>query len=163
MFSGDISDAAALKKRLSAIIPVDDEFKKAFEIATVSKASFARYYLRSLEMAAKNEATPWFIPNDDKQAINLEHVLPEVPDGSWLKIDPDATQVFTKRIGNLALLLAKSNSDLRSSGFAVKKSVYLNSPYELTRQIGQVKNWGPGEIIERQKGLAQLALRAWPL
>ena len=77
VFTGAIVDSVSLKKEVASIIPVDEEFKKAFEIATVSKAAFARYYLRSLEMAAKNETTPWFIPNDDRQTINLEHVLPE--------------------------------------------------------------------------------------
>ncbi len=68
-----------------------------------------------------------------------------------------------KRIGNLALLLAKSNSDLKSMDFKSKKAVYKDSPYELTRQIATVNDWTPEKISERQKGLAELALRAWPL
>jgi hypothetical protein len=163
VFAGVVTDAASLKKKLADIIPVDEEFRRAFESASVSKAAFARYYLRSLEMAAKGEATPWFIPNDDKQAINLEHVLPEVPETNWPQFDEEAAKLYVKRIGNLALLLAKSNSDLRSSTFATKKAVYKNSPYELTRQIAKAKNWGPAQITERQKGLAQIALVAWPL
>lgn len=163
VFSGEITSASALRKKLSEVIPVDEEFLRAFEIATVSKASLARYYLRSLEMAAKDEPTPWFIPNDDQQVINLEHVLPEVPGSKWPQFKGDAAKLYSKKIGNLALLLAKSNSDLRSDGFVTKKSVYRQSPYELTRQISRAKEWGPDEIIERQKTLATLALKAWPL
>ncbi len=163
VFKGAITDAASLRKDLSKIIPVDEEFGRAFETATVSKAAFARYYLRSLEMAAKGEATPWFIPNDDQQTINLEHVLPEAPEGNWPHIKEDMLRVYGRRIGNLALLLAKSNSDLKSADFATKKAVYKNTPYELTRQIAKLKTWGPQEITERQKGLAELALRTWPL
>jgi integrase len=71
----EISNVKELKKYLIDVIPVDEQFKQAFETATVSKGALARYYLRSLEMAAKKEANPWFIPNDDMHVINLEHVL----------------------------------------------------------------------------------------
>jgi uncharacterized protein DUF262/uncharacterized protein DUF1524 len=163
VYVGDICEAAALKKDLAKIIPPDEEFKRAFETATVSKAAFARYYLRSLEMAAKNEAMPWFIPNDDQQTINLEHVLPEVPSGNWPLFDDESTKMYVRRIGNLALLLAKSNSDLKSFGFEAKKKVYKETPYVLTAQIAGLRQWGPKEITERQKVLADLALKTWPL
>ena len=114
-------------------------------------------------MAAKNEATPWFIPNDDRQTINLEHVLPEASNGNWPSFDDEMVRTHVKRIGNLALLLAKSNSDLRSDGFSTKKIVYRDSPYELTRQISTVSKWTTAEIENRQKVLAELAIKAWPL
>jgi Protein of unknown function (DUF1524) len=163
VFRGTIADAVSLRKDLSKIIPLDEEFGRVFETATVSKAAFARYYLRSLEMAAKGEAAPWFIPNDDQQTINLEHVLPEAPEGNWPQFDAETTKMYSRRIGNLALLLAKSNSDLKSADFATKKAIYKNTPYELTRQIAKLKAWGPKEIADRQRGLAELALRTWPL
>jgi Protein of unknown function DUF262/Protein of unknown function (DUF1524) len=163
VFKGEITDADGLKERLASITPGDTPFKQAFELATVSKASLARYYLRSLEMAAKNESAPWFIPNDDRQTINLEHVMPEKPDGNWEHVHPDIARAYVKRLGNLALMLAKSNSDLRSADFATKKAVYKDSPYELTTQIASVDEWNDVQISERQRGLAALALKAWPL
>lgn len=163
VFKGEITTAAALKQKLLQIIPGDAPFRQAFEIATVSKASLARYYLRSLEMAAKGEATPWFIPNDDKQTINLEHVMPEKPEGNWNHIQPDIARAYVRRLGNLALMLAKSNSDLRNADFAKKKVVYRDSPYELTRQIASANDWNDVRISERQQALAVLALKAWPL
>jgi hypothetical protein len=163
VFAGEITTAASLKKELSHIVPVDEQFRQVFETATVSKATLARYYLRSLEMAAKKEATPWFIPNDDKQTINLEHVLPDRPGKNWPQFTDENARIYVKRIGNLALLLAKSNSDLRSSDFKTKKTVYKDSPYELTRQISTLSEWTEEKIAERQKLLADLALRAWPL
>ncbi len=163
VFTGQITNAAELKKKLTPLIPGDAPFRQAFEIATVSKASLARYYLRSLEMAAKDEAAPWFIPNDDKQTINLEHVMPEKTEGNWDHINPDVAKIYVKRLGNLALMLAKSNSDLKSSGFDKKKDVYKDSPYETTRQIASVHEWNENQIDERQRILADLALKAWPL
>jgi len=61
----------------------------------------------------------------------------------------------------LALLLAKTNSDLQSSDFKTKKAVYKDSPYELTMMIAQNKTWTKDEIASRQKALADLALEAW--
>jgi hypothetical protein len=163
VFLKKIVNATGLFKQVSETIPVDEEFRRAFEIATVSKASFARYYLRSLEMAAKNEATPWFIPNDDKQVINLEHILPEQPGDCWSEFDEDTARIYVRKIGNLALLLAKTNSDLRSSDFKTKKTVYKTCPYELTRMLSRYSSWTKSEIVARQKTLAGFALKAWPL
>jgi len=167
IFSGDketkisITQASELKKELKGIIPADEQFRQAFEVATVSKASLARYYLRSLEMAAKQEANPWFIPNDNKEVINLEHILPERPGDNWNQFGDELVRAYVKRLGNQTLLLAKSNSDLRSSDFETKKNVYKDSPYVLTKEISSVQEWNPVKIAERQKVLAQLALRVW--
>jgi hypothetical protein len=163
IFTGALMDAQALKKKLSGIMPTDEQFRLAFEVATVSKASLGRYFLRSLEMTAKGEPTPWFIPNDDRQAINLEHVLPVKPDSSWTTFDNETAEAYVKRIGNLALLIAKANSDLKSSSFSDKKEIYRAAPYTLTSQIATVDEWTPAKISERQKGLAQLAVKTWPI
>jgi hypothetical protein len=169
VFSGDkgtkmrITQASVLRKELKGMIPADEQFRQAFEVATVSKASLARYYLRSLEMAAKEEPNPWFIPNDDREVINLEHVLPERPEGKWNQFDDELARAYVKRLGNQALLLAKKNSDLRSSDFKTKKAVYKDAAYILTSQISTISEWNPSQISKRQKHLSQLALRAWPI
>ncbi|MDP2260783.1 MAG: DUF262 domain-containing HNH endonuclease family protein [Caulobacter sp.] len=158
-----IGTAAELKARLAGNIPTDQKFQSAFEVATVSSTKLARYYLRSLEMAAKDEAEPWFIPNNDRNTINLEHVLPLKPEGNWPSYDEETHRLNVRRLGNLALLQAKNNSDLRSADFATKAAAFKDSPYVLTDQIASVSDWGPAQIAERQKILARLALKAWPL
>jgi hypothetical protein len=158
----EITTAKALRKELVDIVPTDEQFRQLFEIATVSKASLARYYLRSLEMTAKNEAAPWFVPNDDQQAINLEHVLPTHSEGNWPRFD-GVGRTYCNRLGNQALLLAKHNCDLRSADFATKKAAYKATPYELTRQIAGVVEWTPETVVARQKKLAELAVQTWPL
>jgi hypothetical protein len=163
VFGGDITAAQGIKRKVIETIPTDEEFYKAFEIATVSKSTLARYYLRSLEMAAKGEATPWFIPNDDRTVINLEHILPEEPGDNWPQFTEDDVKTYSRRIGNLALLLAKTNSDLKSSKFETKRAVYRESPYELTRMVAQKAHWTKDEIVARQRTLGEYALKAWPL
>jgi hypothetical protein len=158
-----IVTAKELKAKLREIAPTDQQFRHAFEIATVSNARLGRYYLRSLEMAAKGEAEPWFMPNDDRAIINLEHVLPRKPSDNWKRFSPEEVGIYAKRLGNLALLKASDNSDLRSDGFSDKREVYANSPYVLTSQIAEAAYWDASAISKRQKTLAQMAVKAWPL
>jgi hypothetical protein len=72
-------------------------------------------------MDAEGETTPWFIPNDDNQVINLEHILPQSSQQNWPEFDEEETKLYVRRIGNLALLRAKTNSDIQSSDFRTNK------------------------------------------
>jgi hypothetical protein len=159
---GTIETAAQLKDALVTLTPTDQEFRSAFEHARVSNARLARYYLRSLEMTAKSESQPWFVPQNDGQVINLEHVLPKKPEGDWSTFSEDDARQKTTRLGNLALLRASDNSDLKSKTFADKKPIYAGSPYVLTSQIADLEQWTPGTIDARQKQLAKLAVKTWP-
>ncbi len=162
-YHGTIDTAVKLRDQLAAITPGDRDFREAFEVAKVSNARFARYYLRSLEMAAKSEPEPWFIPTDDRAIINLEHVLPKKPEGNWPEFTDEDVKSYSNRLGNLALMKASSNSLSRSDSFADKRGTYADSPYLLTSQIGALSEWTPQAIIERQNRLAQLAVETWPV
>ncbi|HRO32868.1 MAG TPA: DUF262 domain-containing HNH endonuclease family protein [Brevundimonas sp.] len=163
IFDGDIQTAKDLASLLAPIIPSDDLFRQAFEVATVSQAKFARYYLRSIEMSSSGDQDAWMIPNDDTDVINLEHVLPLKPMDNWPSYDEEAVKTYSKRMGNMALMIAKDNSDLKSSAFGDKKAAFAKSPLTTTSMIGSVDEWTPEEIIKRQVLLAQLAVKAWPL
>jgi len=163
IFDDKITTASGLLTRLGDLIPTDGQFRAAFESARVSNAKLGRYYLRSLEMAAKNQQEPWFIPQDDGSIINLEHVLPRKPEGNWPGFNEDDHKLKATRLGNLALLRASDNSTLKSESFAAKKTTYSTSPYVLTNQIADLSEWTPEAIDERQRGLAMLAVKAWPI
>ena len=163
VFIGDISDTKELVAHLKPITPTNGQFRVSFEFATVSNRRLARYYLRSLEMEAKGEIEPWHIPNNDKGIINLEHVLPEKPEGNWPQFSDDEVKILRNRIGNLVLLRASENSDLKSAAFEDKRDIYLNSPYGITSQVGENEGWTPERIVARQRILADLALKAWPI
>lgn len=114
-------------------------------------------------MTAKGESEPWLIPNDDKNVINLEHILPCKPENNWPTFTPDKADLYVNRIGNLALLQASKNSDLKTNRFDEKKMVYQNSPYLLTKQIADAISWDDLAITERQKTLANYALTTWKI
>ncbi len=163
IFSGSIISADGLKTKLADITPSDVEFKTEFETVRVSASRLARYYLRSLEMAAKGEREPWFIPNDERAVINLEHVLPKKPLENWSQFTSDEAAVWVNRLGNQALMRASDNSDLQSGRFATKKEIYKNSPYVLTSQIGELADWNAAAVAARQTALASLAVSTWPI
>jgi Protein of unknown function DUF262/Protein of unknown function (DUF1524) len=163
VFTGKITDSKGVRPVLSSVAPTDEQFRVGFEIATVSKVSLGRYYLRSLEMTAKGEPSPWFVPNDDRQTITMEHVLPQNPGPEWAAFDAETATTYSKRIGNLVLLPAKSNAALGNTDFKAKSAVLGQAPYELTRQVAGVPDWTPEMIAQRQRILAGLALKTWPL
>lgn len=163
VFDGSIESADSLKEELTGLTPGDEEFKTAFETARVTNGRLARYFLRSLEMTAKGEAEPWFVPHNDQTVINLEHVLPKKPQDNWPDVTEDEVRLFVNRIGNLVLLRASDNSNIKSDAFVDKKPVLEESPYVLTYQVGELGEWTPATIADRQKQLASLALVTWPI
>lgn len=163
VFDGNIETGAKLRKLLASITPGDQEFREAFQTTRVSSARLARYYLRSLEMSAKSESAPWFVPQGDQSIINLEHVLPKKPEGNWPTFTEEEVKRYATRLGNLALLRASENSNLKSEAFSAKKDIYAASPYNLTSEIGGLDDWAPAAIEERQTQLADLAVSTWPM
>jgi Protein of unknown function (DUF1524)/Protein of unknown function DUF262 len=163
VFTGKITDSKGVRAVLASVAPSDEQFRLGFQVATVSKISLGRYYLRSLEMTAKGEPTPWFVPNDDRQTITLEHVLPQNPGSQWRHFDKEGAITYAKRIGNLVLLPAKSNAALGNNDFAAKSGVFSQASYELTRQVSTVTEWTPETITTRQQILADFAVKTWPL
>ena len=158
--NGEISNTAELKNRLSRVVPSDTQFKEAFRTATVSKQYLARYYLMTLENAEKGEDNPELIPNADSSAVNLEHVLPKNPDESW-EIETDTHRAFLKRLGNLAIMSSRLNSNIGNASFEEKKPYYRESSFELTKELADYESWNVDAINIRQEKLAELALVTW--
>jgi hypothetical protein len=159
----EIETAAKVTAALDDITAKDPAFEEAFATTSVSKAEIARYYLRSLENTAKGLTDPYYVPNDDQQVVNLEHVLPRKPENNWPEFTPEEVEAYYRRLGNMVLLLAKANSDLKSAPFVEKVKIYATSPYEITQQVAQASAWNPVAIANRQRVLAKLAVKTWPI
>jgi hypothetical protein len=160
----EITTAAALRDKLASITPGDAEFEQVFATASSAKTALGRYYLRSLEQARENDPEPYFEPNDDPASITLEHVLPKNPnEGEWTDFDPEEVKRLARRIGNLCLLQKTANSNLKSAEFALKKPSLAAAKYVLTSEIAEFSDWTADTIAERQRGLAKLAVKAWPV
>lgn len=161
--SKKIKTAKELTQAMSEIVPTDTLFEAAFAEARVSHLYLARYYLRAMEMTMKKDPEPEYVPQDDEQAINLEHILPEHPGQGWNDIDPETAAAYYKRLGNMVILQAKKNSLVGNSAYKDKKPILLSSSFILTQNAGSHTSWGIKEITERQKKLAKIAVQTWPL
>ncbi|MES2759027.1 MAG: DUF262 domain-containing protein [Pseudomonadota bacterium] len=159
--SKTIIDAAGFAKEMQKIVPNDEVFRSGFVTARISKGYLARYFLASLERAARGQRNCELIPNGDVQSVNLEHVLPENPGTNWPDMPAELVEAYSRRLGNQALLSTKKNSEMGNQSFAVKCDVLATSEFMLTKQIGAKATWGAKEIDERQKMMAELALSVW--
>lgn len=162
-----IKTTKELLNSLVSVIPTDGEFKTAFAAARVSQHYLARYYLRSIEKHLRKEIQPELVPAQDTDFLNLEHIIPQDLGPNWSHLDAETADAYTKRIGNLTLIRAETNVDFGNSSFQVKRTEYGKSPMLITQLIYNMTNektqWGPNEIIERQKKLADLAVETWSL
>ena len=162
IYKNEIRTDEKLKEESEKIVVKDAQFKTAFETVSISTAKQARYFLRAMEMTARGEEKPQFIPNDDP-VINLEHVMPISINDEWKSLKQQDIDAYFSRLGNMALLQADTNSDIGNQSFAKKKKVYKQSAFILTAQIAELDKWDTDTIDKRQKKLAELAVETWAL
>ncbi|MBF9252162.1 DUF262 domain-containing protein [Pontibacter sp. 172403-2] len=161
--TGEIKSTVDLKKEGSSIVPNDGTFKSAFETVRVGTAKLAKYYLRSLETTASEQDDPEFLPNNDS-VINLEHIMPSsIDEKKWPNVSKSDAEAYLKRLGNMCLLKAKKNSDIGNLSFDHKKQTYKESAYQLTNQLASLDVWDIEAIENRQKVMADLAVKTWAL
>ncbi|MGD0388973.1 MAG: DUF262 domain-containing HNH endonuclease family protein [Tepidisphaeraceae bacterium] len=162
--SGEISTATALSKA-TEVIPTDAEFEEAFSVARSSQMSIARYYLRVLENQQKGVEYP-MEAKESEEILTLEHIWPETPPenvGLSQEVIAEMSDL-TSRLGNLALMKKRPNEDVGNKMFKEKKTAYAQQEgLELTKALAKYSKWGRDEINERQRMLARLAVKAWPM
>lgn len=161
IFSGQVTKPAQLAAALQQISPLDEEFRSAFQQLRSSKAFLARYFLGSLERHALGKENSELIPNGDQSQVNLEHVLPENPEGNWADISPEVAGAFSRRLGNMALLSVPKNQLAGNLSYVEKRPIIAASQFLLTKSIAESASWGPDEINARQQKLADLAVAVW--
>jgi hypothetical protein len=159
---GRIKTTAAVSAILAKIVPDNPKFETAFASANVGKSAVARYYLRALQQQADNRKEPQYIPNPSED-ITLEHILPSRPDKGWEHFEPDQQKAYSNRIGNQVLLQSTKNSSIGNRPYSDKKATLRGDDYSLTSETGDHATWGIEQIVERQKRLAKLAVKTWPL
>jgi hypothetical protein len=116
-----------------------------------------------MEQTRRSEPCSYFIVNDNKETITLEHILPEEPEGNWPQFTKEEVDAYSRRIGNLALLDKPNNSASRSAPFSAKKAIYGSVPYDFTSQLAVVTDWTKDSIVKRQAQMADVALKTWPM
>ena len=121
--------------------------------------------LRLDEALSEGEATY------DYPIITVEHVLPQSPEdeSTWLEWwpDEDEQEENVHRLGNLALLSRRKNSQAQNYEFERKKTEYFQrrgvAPFALTTQVLNETEWTPEVVEERQKQLVNKLKEVWDL
>lgn len=142
-------------------LPTDSAFISAFSVATISKQSLARYYLRMLETYSPG-AMEEYVPSSDTSRVNLEHILPINPSEEWSKAWPnDDLKAYQRRLGNLAIMGAKANSSLGNESFQTKRAEFKKSNFSLTKSICEERVWDKSAVERRQEKMARIAAKVW--
>lgn len=160
--TGQINTADELADVMRPLVPNDTQFEEAFWKLTVSQSSLARYYLRTLDAVMSGDSEPQYVPNPETEVVNLEHIMPKSPNDHW-DIHPDVAAANVKRLGNMVLMQASSNVAVGNDAFDVKRAEYVDAVFPITKSVASFSNWGPSEIDARQKELAAVAVKAWPV
>jgi hypothetical protein len=160
---GSIKTVQQLAKAMHGVVPQDEEFRASFATATVSKTHLARYYLRAIEDRLAEGPLPETVANPNPDAVNLEHILPQRPSKAWSHIPREDAEALYRRLGNMAIMAAATNVQIGNQSFLVKKKVFRKSPFEFTRAVYNCRRWTAKEIESRQKKLADVAVKTWPL
>lgn len=156
--SAEATNQTEVKAILRRLIPTDSEFRIAFVSSGKLSINRAKYILAMLEKAADARAQrPERALDWTSSGVTVEHVLSQ----SSARGD-DNLQVKIDEIGNLALLEKRLNHQLGSRAFAQKRSIYAQSDFALTRQLGAAQTWSATEVSDRTADLADLACLAWP-
>lgn len=140
----------------------DEQFANYFSYRSINanrNKELVRYILCKIEQQLANKVVHW---NDNR--ITLEHILPEnAPEGStWENaFGGDAQETYKFRIGNLTLMEGKPNHRAGTLPFAQKMPLYQKSQYVITNSKINYTDWTPGNILHRQRELANAAKTVW--
>lgn len=161
---GAAANTAAVYYLLKEIVPSDSRFQSRFVDYRPPTNKIARYYLLALERYKLGDPEPEFVPNEDEEKVNLEHVFPRnAKPADWPAFkDLDAGE-WSGRLGNLALLRKSKNAKIGNKPFTTKKPILAASEIVLTKMVGDQADWTPTEIEARQAELAALAVEVWPV
>lgn len=145
----------------------DEIFKENFSIATISNARQGHYILSKIEnFINKNQSTSNY---------SLHYILPRRPDDAWGELkNAEELTAYTSRIGNLLLIQAPKNQQIKSLSFHEKLTSvpgYNECNSALTQELlSLVEDWAPenmwnfSSINKRQRHLAEkYSQEVWPL
>jgi uncharacterized protein with ParB-like and HNH nuclease domain len=91
--------------------------------------------------------------------LQLEHILPQNPDGSWKKIfSDDDRDGWTNALANLTLLSMRKNVQAQNYSFDRKKQTYQDkdnvvTPFLVTQDILKCDKWDIEALVAREERL----------
>lgn len=146
---------------LIAAAPDREQFMVAFERLTMGRQYLLRYTLQKLEESLVNNKEKTF---KSSALVHIEHIMPQKLSPRWkqdLGDEIDKHTEYVNKWGNLTLLFAGLNIPASNKPFSEKQKHYADSEVLLTTNLMDKPVWGPVQIDERQRWLADHAERLW--
>lgn len=133
-----------------------DFAEKQFKTSQPRNKKLVRYILLALEKQLSGNAF------EDGDSYNIEHVLPENPEGAVVGFAGQRVAENVHRLGNLTLMKPSENRALGNLPYEQKRPVYANSGIELTKKIAtDNEDWTAQRIASRQNWMAKQAKTIW--
>lgn len=160
----------------------DEEFQMSFEKAEIVASGTTRHLLRRLDPISHSKSGVQ--PMD----VEVEHILPKsvvrklinnkklTPNARhWIeylgydipKVSREKKKIgqaigqYLNKLGNQALLNETYNRVAQDRPFVEKMPLYKKQALKLTNSLNDSEEWGPCQIIYRQKELAKKAPQIW--
>jgi hypothetical protein len=107
----------------------------------------------------------------DQRALALpdatvEHILPVRPrtNSQWLRdFSADDIASLRQSLGNLALLTKDEQGRADNKDFWLKRAVYANATFALTRRIADQTSWRPVDVRRQTQSVIDLLMKSWGL
>jgi uncharacterized protein with ParB-like and HNH nuclease domain len=160
--SGTVKTKEQLGSSLSSLIPGDALFSSAFEGYRTTNNAFARYLLLAIEKSLSGQAQPEFVPNENVDEVNLEHVLPRRAKSlDWPNFSADDVSFLSTKIGNMTLLQESKNNKIGNRAFSIKQPVLASSNYKINSLFKVSLDWTRLDIESRQRNFSVIAAKIW--
>ena len=120
---------------------------------TPTKRKVATAILRRLDAARAYEESESMVDIDN---ITLEHILPISPrHGSHWKLQwsSENQDIWTHKLGNLAILNGKKNSKAGNEDFTKKREIYKAVPFPITADLRKLDGFGAEECRLRHEAI----------
>jgi Protein of unknown function DUF262/Protein of unknown function (DUF1524) len=162
VFDSTYTHATQVIAALRAVYPADQPFKAAFtekELRTTNSRNkkIVRYILFKIEHQKSVQDFDF-----ESATYNLEHILPEHPSAAWSEIEEEKQDRLIYRLGNMTPLETARNRELGNQGYAIKREVYAQSSFQITKAIAEhYDTWDEKKVEARQKQLANVATGIW--
>ncbi len=148
------ADFTQARRKIKDFAPNDSQFQDRFKVAEITKSSAARYILMQIEYSKRLTGE---LQVASIARVNLEHIYPENPSGARL---PNHNSIVD-RIGNLTLFSRRLNTNIKNADFRIKRPLYQDSDFHITREVAAHNEWTEDTIARRQEEFSRIALSIW--
>lgn len=167
IMSGELNKAMKIARALKNedVYVNDQEFLDSFSTYSCTTKK-AKYILSGIE---ESQTDSLKLINQDSLIVNVEHVLPQTPSQFWpeseTQINPSEYDTWSNRLGNMVLSCSVLNKEAKQKSFLEKKDILISESdgIKTTFELMSEDRWGKDSIENRQRRLADIAVKAWSI